>query len=297
MRERNWQQYNKQLIQRGSLTFLINPKMFKALSKPPKSKGRGRPIQYSQSVIELLLTVKVHFKLTYRSLQGFAEFFLFKLMPNEKVPNYTLVCKRVIELGKTLPSLARGSSTTVILDASGMKICGEGEWKVKVHGRSSRRKWIKIHLAIDADTQEIVAEITTVSSVGDSKLTGLLLDQIPISPKKVLADGAYDRKQAREAIRERKAEPLIPPPKNARYRNDESERDKAILEILGLGGDKEARTLWGKLTGYSRRTHVETAFSCLKRLFGERLFSKTFERQQVENRVRCLLINKMRAMV
>ncbi|QLH35824.1 MAG: transposase [Parachlamydiaceae bacterium] len=65
-----------------------------------------------------------------------------------------------------------------------MKICGEGEWKVKVHGRSSRRKWIKIHLAIDADTQEIVAEITTVSSVGDSKLTGLLLDQIPISPKK-----------------------------------------------------------------------------------------------------------------
>ncbi|QLH35825.1 MAG: transposase [Parachlamydiaceae bacterium] len=75
MRERNWQQYNKQLIQRGSLTFLINPKMFKALSKPPKSKGRGRPIQYSQSVIELLLTVKVHFKLTYRSLQGFAEFF------------------------------------------------------------------------------------------------------------------------------------------------------------------------------------------------------------------------------
>lgn len=296
MRERNWQQYNKQLVQRGSLTFLIDPKILKTLGKPPKSKGPGRPTQYSPALIELLVMVKVHFKLAYRSLQGFAESFLSKLMPNEKAPNYTLVCKRVVGLGKTLPALTKDSCTTVILDASGMKICGEGEWKVKVHGRGRPRKWVKIHLAIDADTQQIVAEITSDSSVGDSKLTSSLLDQIPGSPEEVLADGAYDRAQSRKAIKDRNAKSLIPPPKNAKYRGSEDERDQAILEIMGLGGDKEARSLWGRLTGYSRRVLVETAFSCLKRLFGDRFFSKTFERQQVENRVRCLLINKMRAL-
>jgi len=297
MRERNWQQYNKQLVQRGSLTFLIDPKTLKTLDKPSRSKGRGRPTQYSYNLIEFLVMVKVHFKLTYRALEGFAGSFLSKLMPNKKAPDYTLVCKRVLGVGKRLPTLAKGSSTTVILDASGMKVCGEGEWKVKVHGRGRARKWVKIHLAIDADTQQIVAEITTDSKVGDSKLTGRLLDQIPCSPKEVLADGAYDRKGSRQAIRDRKAKPLIPPPKNARYKNSEDERDRAILEIIGLGGDKEARTLWGQLTGYSRRVLVETAFSCLKRLFGDRLFSKTFERQQVENKVRCHLINKMRTMI
>lgn len=296
MRERNWANYNRKLVQRGSLTFLVDPKIFKKMYSQPKVKGRGRPTQYGRSVIELLIMVKVHFRLTYRTLQGFAESFLCKLMPNETAPNYTLVCKRVLELGRTLPSLAKGYATTVILDASGMKICGEGEWKVKVHGRGRPRKWVKVHLAVDADTQEIIAEVTTDSNVGDSTLTGPLLDQISASPKRVLADGAYDHKQAREAIRGRHAVPLIPPPKNARYRETEDERDRAILEIVGLGGDKEARSLWGKLSGYSRRVLIETTFSCLKRLFGDRFFSKTFERQQVESRVRYLLINKMRAM-
>jgi hypothetical protein len=241
--------------------------------------------------------VKVQFKLAYRTLQGFAQSFLTKLLPGRKVPDYTLICKRVQTLGMTLPKLSSRGSRTVILDASGMKVVGEGEWKVKVHGRGRPRKWVKVHLAVDPDTQEIVAEVTTTSQVGDSSMTGTLLDQLKSPAQEVLADGGYDRQEARKTIKAKKGKPVIPPPKNAKYKGVGDERDRAIFEILGLGGDREAKRLWGKLTGYNRRVLVETAFSSLKRLFGDRFFSKTIERQKVESRVRCLLINKMKVLM
>lgn len=97
------------------------------------------------------------------------------------------------------------------------------------------------------------------------------MDQIPGKIKRVVADGAYDKKQAREEIFKRKAQQLIPPPKNARYSGIDDERDKAILEICGLGDNREGRSLWGKLTGYNKRVLVETTFSRLKR-FLERDF-------------------------
>lgn len=293
MRERNWSEYNRQLIQRGSLTFLIDQKFLKKL-KPKRSNLKGRPTQYALELIELLAIVKVHFKLTYRSLQGFANSFLSKVLPEGKSPDYTLICKRIIQLGKCLPKLPSNRGGIVALDASGMKVYGEGEWKVKVHGRGRPRKWVKVHLAIDVETQEIVAEVVTESKIGDSKMTGFLLDQMTERPKKVLADGGYDKQEARGMITKRKIEQVIPPPRNARYRGNNSARDRAIAEIVGLGGDKNARSLWGKLTGYNMRVLAETMFSRLKRLFGERFFSKSIEKQRVESRIRCYLINKMK---
>lgn len=293
MRKRNWREYNRQLIQRGSLTFLIDSKLV-GLSKSNKAKVRGRPTVYGLNVIELLAFVKVHFKLAYRTLQGFADSFLDKVLLGKKAPHYTLICKRIAQLGKKLPPLPSNQNAIVILDASGMKVYGEGEWKVKVHGRGRPRKWVKVHIAIDAETQQIVGEVLTEANVGDSKMTACLLDQMQNRPQQVLADGGYDKKEARQAIKNRKIKHVIPPPKNARYTGSDSERDRAILEILGLGGDKVGRSLWGKLTGYNMRVLVETAFSSLKRLFGERFFSKTYERQQVESRIRCHILNKMR---
>lgn len=295
MRERNWKEYNKQLVQRGSLTFLLDPKIFRSTKKNHATRKSGRPQEFSDSIIELLLRVKIHFRLSYRTLQGFAQSFLTSHMPNKKAPNYSLVCKRVQSLGNSLPKLASTQSKIMIIDSSGMKICGEGEWKVKIHGRGRPRKWMKVHIGINPETQEIIAEATTVATVGDSSVVKNLMDQVK-APKQVLADGAYDRKAARDEIKSRGSNPIIPPPKNAKYKSINDERDRAILEILGLGGDKTARSLWGKLTGYNLRVLVETVFSSLKRLFGDRFFSKTVENQQVESRVRCLLLNRMRTM-
>lgn len=175
-----------------------------------------------------------------------------------------------------------------------MKIYGEGEWKVKIHGKGRPRKWVKVHIALDAETQEILSECTTEAYVAECTMTEGLLDKIPGKIESVLADGGYDRSVARSSIKRRRAKELIPPPRNARYRGSKSDRDEAIAIIKGLGGDEEARSIWGKLTGYSHRSLVETAFSRSKRLFGSRLFSKTYDKQKVENTGRWIILNKMR---
>ena len=159
---------------------------------------------------------------------------------------------------------------------------------------ASYGEWVKVHIAVDADTQEIIAECTTESIVADSTVAKKLLHAIPGKIESVLADGAYDKKSGRSAVQQVGARELIPPPRNARYRRTNSDRDQAIAAIRGLGGDVEARSIWGKLSGYSRRVLVETAFSRKKRLFGEKLFSKSLDKQGTENTARCILLNQMR---
>ncbi len=292
MRKRNWKEYNKQLIQRGSLTFLIDPKLLS--SNPHHQRKNGRPKEFSDPFITMLMMVKIHFRLTYRALEGFMRYLLDANKWECKIPSYSLVCKRAAFIKHSLPKLSRRRPSVVLLDASGAKVVGEGEWTVKMHGRQKQRKWIKIHIAIDAKTQEIVAESTTKSSVKDSKMVKALLDDIKGMPSAVIADGAYDDKVSREEIRKRKSKAIIPPPRNARLRYKDIDRDDAIRIINGFGGDKEAKSLWGKLTGYIRRALVETSFSRMKRLFGERLFSKLPEKQAIENRLRCVILNRMR---
>ena len=292
MRNRNWRHYNKHLVQQGSISFFIDPKVLKSMQIDAHSAGRGRPIKFSDSLIQLLLMIKIRFRLPYRALEGFVKSIFGKKW---LLPTYSLICKRAGKLNVSLPKIERMGGMIVILDGSGSKVCGEGEWKRKIHGRGRPRKWVKLHIALDAETQEIVAESTTESNVADSSVTKRLLDKIPGKIKTVIADGAYDRHSAREVIKKRKARGLIPPPKNARYKRTDSERDEAIAIIRGLGGDKEARSLWGKLSGYSQRSLVETSFSRSKRLFGDRLFSKSINKQQVEHTLRCDMLNRMRA--
>jgi hypothetical protein len=292
MRKRNWKEYNRQLVQRGSLTFFIDHKILNAKLK--RSGKNGRPQEFSDPFIVMVMMVKIHFRLTYRSLEGFMKYLANLNKWNCSIPSYSLVCKRATSIKNALPPLSKCHCSTILVDASGAKVLGEGEWKVKIHGKQKRRKWVKVHIAIDAETQEIVAEATTKSSIKDGKVLKTLLNDLKDPLKAVIADGAYDERSAREEIRKRKAKALVPPPRNARLHGTDADRDDAILIIRGLGGDKVARSIWGKLTGYSIRALVETAFSRMKRLFGERLFSKLPEKQEVENRLRCVLLNRMR---
>lgn len=295
MRKRNWAKYNKHLVRQGSISFCIDSKLFRSMHHGPKSKRLkriGRPQQFCDPLIQMLLMLKIRFRLPYRALEGFAKS-LFKKRAIA-LPTYSLICKRVAGLNIELDVLKSKRAITVLLDASGAKICGEGEWKVKIHGRSAPRKWVKVHLAVDSETGEIIAECTTPATVADSSMTKYLLDKVPGKIKAVMADGAYDRSSSREVIKKRKAKALIPPPKNARYRGADSERDMAIAAIRGLGGDKEARSVWAKLSGYNYRVLVESVFSRKKRLFGDRLFSKRFDKQCIENTARCVLLNQMR---
>lgn len=293
MRARNWRQYNKTLVQRGSLTFLIDPKIMKTLTPEIRKKRRGRPLEFSDQLILIILMIKIHYKMPYRMLEGFTRFF-FEQMKKVKVPTYSLTCKRAKELSKKLPTLSSCRPNTVIVDATGIKVQGEGEWKVKIHGKGRPRKWIKLHVAIDERTQEIVGETTTESSTDDGKAFPDVIRQVPRHVKTVIGDGAYDDRDIRDLIRKRGGRALIPPPSNAVCHGTDLDRDRVILDIRAFGGDKIAKSIWGKLSGYSRRALVETTFSRYKKMFGERAFSRTRERLILENRLKCVLLNKMR---
>lgn len=236
--------------------------------------------------------IKVHYKMPYRMLEGFTRFF-FEQFKKIKVPTYSLTCKRAKGLSTKLPKLSSLRPRTIIVDASGIKVQGEGEWKVKVHGKGRPRKWIKLHIAIDERTQEIVGELSTESSVDDGKAFPKVVKQVRGRPKTVIGDGAYDDQEVRELIRKKGGRGLIPPPSNAVCHGTDPERDDAIKVIRAFGGDKTAKSIWGKLTGYSRRALVETTFSRYKKMFGERAFSRTQERIILENRLKCVLLNKM----
>ena len=292
MRKRNWREYNKRLVQRGSLTFLIDPKIFKTLEVKSQKKRKGRPLEFSDQLILMLLMIKIHYKMPYRMLEGFTSFF-FEQFKKIKVPTYSLICKRAKGLSTKLPKLSSCRPKTVIVDATGIKVQGEGEWKVKIHGKGRPRKWIKLHVAIDERTQAIVGEISTEATVDDGKAFPKVVKQVRGRPKLVIGDGAYDDQDVRDWIRKKGGKGLIPPPKNAVCHGKDLERDDAIQVIRAFGGDKIAKSIWGKLSGYRRRALVETTFSRYKKMFGERAFSRTQERVVVENRLKCVLLNKM----
>lgn len=129
--------------------------------------------------------------------------------------------------------------------------------------------------------------------MGEATAFPTVFQQIPHWVQTVIGDGAYDGKDTRNLVRTQGGRALIPPPKHAVYQGEDPDRDQAVLDIRALGGDLIAKSIWGKLTGYSRRALVETTFSRYKKMFGERSFSRTRERQIVENRLKCVLLNKM----
>lgn len=287
MRKRNWQEYNKELVKRGSITFFIDPNLLK--SELIHKKQKGRPRIYTHPLIQMLLILKIQFHLTYRSLEGFSK----SVFPAEiRLPSYSIICRRAIELLMALPKLSSRRPSVILLDSSGIKVYGEGEWKVKIHGKSKRRKWMKIHVAVDEKTQEIIALEVSNDNIADCQIAPSLIDKCPKTVKTYKGDGGYDTRNVRDKILSIGAKGLIPPRKNAR-RTGQSERDKALAEIKGLGGDLIARSLWGKLTGYSKRSLVESSFSRLKRIYGNSFFSRNTEKQSVEAHLKCYMMNKM----
>ena len=293
MRKRNWHKYNQDLVKRGSITFFID---LDILEHKPKKEKRGRPRLFSHPLIQLLLVLKIQYQLSYRALEGFSKSILPLLHATVVLPTYSLICKRASVLEALLPKLSSTRPRVVLIDASGIKVYGEGEWKVKVHGKTKRRKWIKLHIAIDARTQEIIQLEVSHGHRADCCIGVELIKKLPRSTKMVMGDGGYDTKQCREMVKDIGAEELIPPRKNGRITKNLHRRNKAILGIKGLGGDQIAREIWGKLTGYSRRVLVETAFSRIKRLYGERFYSKKSESQRVEGHIKCKMLNQMLSM-
>ena len=164
----------------------------------------------------MLVTIKIQYHLTYRGLEGFAKSVLSKFFPELKLPTYSLICKRAAALASQLPKLTGRRPLIIMLDATGVKIPGEGEWKVRTHGKSKRRHRVKLHLAVDAKSQEIIALEVTPGNTADCRIGPDLIRKCPGSAKLYLADGAYDTDACRKAIKQKGGKALIPPRRNAK---------------------------------------------------------------------------------
>jgi len=290
-RKRDWKNYNASLINRGSLTIWIDDSLSKEWIEQPKT---GRP-KFSSHVIKMGLFLREVYKLTLRALQGFLSSILRMMNLSLPCPSYSLFCKRYNEVSSNLPRLSSKRPCDLVIDSSGFKVYGEGEWKVKIHGASKRRQWVKLHIAVDPKSSEIIAAIATDDRTADMQMLPKLIDASPKTIKRVAADGAYDYIFCRNYLDKQGIEALIPPRKNARLRNEKelSSRNDSIEMIHLLGGDKEALSLWKKISGYSSRSLVETAFSRLKMILSEKLKSRKTCRQKVEMILRCHVMNKM----
>lgn len=285
----NWAAYNASLKARGSLTVWLDRGM---QWYAPATGKRGRQPTFSDAAIQFCLSIKCLFGLALRQSLGLVESLLRLASLDWKVPDFSTVCRRQKHLRVQLPYRPRATALDLLVDSTGIKFLGEGEWKRKKHGADYRLQWRKVHLGIDAQTLEIRAIEVTDNSVGDAPMLPELLSQIPPDEPlgSVGGDGAYDTKACYAAIAQRSAQAIIPPRKNARaWKSNQTgaaSRNEVLRACQRLG-----RGIWKKWSGYHRRSLVETKMNCFKRL-GERVMARTFERQVTELHIRVALLNR-----
>src|ERR1043165_3262754 len=190
-RIRNRKQYNDALVNRGSLTLWVDQDTLQAWRYQGPSR-RGAQFEYSDPAIECLLTLRAVYHLTLRATEGFARSLFALMQVVLPVPDYTTLCRRAATVRITLPKKASGP-LHLVLDSTGLKVYGEGEWKVRQHGYSRRRTGLKLHLAIDAGSHEIQAAVVTEPAVTDAEAAPGRLDQVEREVEAVGGDGAYDQ--------------------------------------------------------------------------------------------------------
>lgn len=292
---KNWSEYNKNLVKRGSITFWVDQATLKKWHYNEAIKKRGGQFRYSDSAIMLCLILREVYKLALRATEGFVQSILDSYYYGIKCPNYTVLSRRAQNLEVTIPRLPSHGPIDLVIDSTGFKIYGEGEWKVRQHGYSKRRTWVKLHVATDPKTKEIVSEITTANKITDSKVVQEMIDKVDRSINVIAADGAYDKKECYVAANSKKAMSIIPPQRNARIRNDPelSIRNFCVEYIRKLGNDEEARKKWKIASGYHMRSIAENSMFRLKQIFSPALKSRKLKRQQTELNIRIAALNKI----
>ena len=252
---RNWPAYNEALKRRGSLTIWFDPAM--AWEAAPSGR-RGRQQSYSDAAIQTCLTLKVLFGMALRQTTGFVGSLLRLTGLDWAVPDFSTLCRRQKTLKVDIPYRGSEGPLHLLIDSTGLKVEGEGEWNARKHGGAKRRVWRKIHLGIDEQTLEIRAIEVTSSDVGDAPMLPGLLDQLPADQDiaSVTADGAYDTRKCHDAIAERGAAAIIPPRKNAKPWKPDSPGAIARNEAL-RASRRFGRTIWRRRSGDHRRSRAE----------------------------------------
>ena len=297
-RVHNWSNYNKSLIDRGRITLWFNEKAIKSWYTKSLTGKRGASDTYSDLAITTCLMIRAVFNLPLRATQGYIDSLFILMGVSLKCPDYSRLSRRGQTLDVLLPFNRSQNGIDIVVDSSGLKIYGEGEWKVRTHGASKRRTWRKMHLGIDLKDQKIIAAALSTNDVADAEAFPALLEQVGEDIDFVAADGAYDSDRCYQPIAARGAQAIIPPRKNAKI-NDKADgpgirlRNQNIKEINDIGQGEWAKELWKDRRHYHRRSLAETAMYRFKTIFGGSLRSRTFENQTVELFIKIAALNKM----
>lgn len=252
---------------------------------------RGRQPVYSDAAVQTCLTMKVLFGMALRQTTGFVESLLYLIGLDREVADFSTLSRRQKTLSVNIPRRGSQGPLHLLIDSTGIKVEGEGEWNARKPGGPKRRVWRKIHLGIAEETLEIRAVEVTSSNIGDAPMLPELLAHIPPDQKiaSVTADGAYDTRKCHDAIADRGAHAVIPPRKNAKpwkaITAGAAARNEALRAPKYLG-----RALWRRWSGYHRRSRAETKKHCVK-LLGQHLMARDFGRQVAEFQVRVAILN------
>ncbi|MBD2214606.1 IS5 family transposase [Nostoc linckia FACHB-104] len=290
---KNWNAYDAALKQRGSITFWLDEDVIEQWRNQQKTGKKGASNYYSDVAIATMGTIQSVFHFPGRQAEGFLES-LFMLMGIElEVPDHSTLSRRLSKLSVELPVIPKNKAVHVVVDSTGVKVYGEGEWKVRTHGIGKRRTWRKLHLGVDEESGEILGAVVTTNDVADCEVLIDILEQIDAPIAQVSGDGGYDTFDCYDTIAERGAKVTIPPRSNAKIQqpNNESQphpRDENLLRVNQVG-----RKQWKLESGYHRRSLSETAIFRLKIIFGGKLRRRFFDNQAVELFLQCAALNRM----
>ena len=293
-RVRNWREYEAGLKRRGDLTLWLDEAAIAGWQAPRRTTPGGQA-WYSDAAIELVLMLRLVFHLALRQAEGFAASVLRLLGQELRVPDHTTLSRRSRGFAGRRPRVAPHGPMHLVIDSTGLKLFGRGEWDEEKHGRG-RRSWRKLHLAVDADTGEIVASTLADNGADDAGEVPALLEQIEGEIASVTADGAYDGEPVYRAIANhqpgRPPDVVIPPRATAVVSTEDmeaqSQRDRHIRHIAEKG-----RMAWQGATRYGRRSLGETAVGRYKAIIGPKLRARTLPAQQGETALAVEVLNRM----
>lgn len=295
-RVRNWSEYNRGLINRGRINIWLEQEVVEQW-KPDHTGKAGRPREYSDSAILLCVLVRKLYHLSLRSCQGFMSS-VFELMKIcLKVPSYCQISRRSASLEVPLGALPKKGAIDIAIDSTGLKVYGEGEWKVRKHGWTKHRRWMKLHLILDTETQQIMAADLTSNAVDDAQMAAPMLESkdkegqpLKGRVKSIAGDIAYDKQKVRKPLAG--IIQLIPPQHNGKVHGERKpfygQRDQAISDIELMG-----RQEWKKQVGYHKRSLAETAMFRYKTIIGDDIQARKPDTQKTEVLAGLRILNQM----
>jgi hypothetical protein len=289
----NWAAYNEALRRWGSLTVWFTDQAIAAWKAAPRTTPGGQP-HYSDLAITTALTLRAVFHLALRQTEGLVGSILQLLDLDLPVPNFSTLSRRAQTLDLPAQPRTPGGPIHLMVDSSGLKLSGPGEWLVEKHGTSRRRSWRKLHIGFDAVTGRIVASILTDRDVDDASQIEPLLDQIAEPVDLFLGDGGYDRTGVYTALEERHpAATVVVPPRSdavlsATADTEPTQRDRHIQAIADKG-----RMAWQHDSGYNERARVEGQFARWKQVIGDGLRFHSDQARATEVAIAAQVLNRM----